>query len=151
MAFNNFPVSYQPIGYQPIAYPQYQQQQNNQQAVNNQATQQVQNGGFVRVQNEAEARNYLVAQGTSVTFRDESAPYIYTKTMGFSQLDRPTFDKYRLVKEDTEPQKEVLSVEADNTALDELKADIEDMRGEIEALKKKLAPKRKPKEEDEDE
>ena len=142
----------------PNYYPQYQAPQyqvqmptQGQPQMQAQAQNQMQTNGLISVHNEQEARNYPIAVGNSITFKDENAPYIYTKTMGFSQLDRPTFDKYRLVKEDTEPQKEVLSVEADNTALDELKADIEDMRGEIEALKKKLAPKRKPKEEDEDE
>lgn len=142
----------------PNYYPQYQAPQyqvqmptQGQPQMQAQAQNQMQTNGLISVHNEQEARNYPIAVGNSITFKDENAPYIYTKTMGFSQLDRPTFDKYRLVKEDTEPQKEVLSVEADNTALDELKADIEDMRGEIEALKKKLAPKKKPKEEDEDE
>ena len=142
----------------PNYYPQYQAPQyqvqmptQGQPQMQAQAQNQMQTNGLISVHNEQEARNYPIAVGNSITFKDENAPYIYTKTMGFSQLDRPKFDKYRLVKEDTEPQKEVLSVEADNTALDELKADIEDMRGEIEALKKKLAPKRKPKEEDEDE
>lgn len=141
----------------PNYYPQYQTQYQAQMPtqaqpqMQPQAQPQMQTNGLISVHNEQEARNYPIAVGNSITFKDENAPYIYTKTMGFSQLDRPTFDKYRLVKEDTEPQKEVLSVEADNTALDELKADIEDIRGEIEALKKKLAPKKKPKEEDEDE
>ena len=141
-------------------YPQMMPQMPTQ-AMQNQVTQmpqmqpqvqpQIQNNGLVSVHNEAEARNYPIAAGNSITFKDENAPYIYTKTMGFSQLDRPTFDKYRLVKEDAEPQKEVLDVSADNSALEELKAEIEDVRGEIEALKKKLVPKRKPKEDEDDE
>lgn len=64
---------------------------------------------FVSVRNEMEARNYPVAYGNSVTFKDENAPYVYSKTMGFSQLDKPIFEKYRLIKEDAsveEPQKE---------------------------------------------
>lgn len=63
-------------------------------------TQQVQNNVLVRVQNENEARMYPVAPGASVIFTDENAPYIYTKSVNMSQLDRPIFDKYRLVKED---------------------------------------------------
>lgn len=66
--------------------------------------QQTQASGFVSVRSEAEARNYPVAYGNSVTFKDENSPYIYTKTMGFSQLDRPIFDKYKLVKEETSEQ-----------------------------------------------
>lgn len=91
MAFNNgFPVNYGQY------YPQNYQPQ----------TQQIQNGGFVPVTSEEMARNYPVAQGTSVTFRNENAPYIYTKTMGFSQLDRPIFEKYKLVKEEVPETKE---------------------------------------------
>lgn len=62
---------------------------------------QIQNNGFVMVRSEAEARNFPVGFGNSVTFKDETAPYIYSKTMGFSQLDRPIFEKYKLVKEET--------------------------------------------------
>lgn len=65
---------------------------------------QVQNSGFVSVRNEQEARNYPVAPGNSVTFKDETAPYIYTKTMGFSQLDRPNFEKYKLLKEEVQEE-----------------------------------------------
>lgn len=60
----------------------------------------IQNGGFVSVTSEEEARRYPVAPGNSVTFKNENAPYVYTKTMGFSQLDRPLFEIYRLVKEE---------------------------------------------------
>lgn len=63
----------------------------------------VMQSGFVRVPNENEARMYPVAPGTSVTFIDENAPYCYTKTMDRSQLDRPKFEKYRLVKEEDVP------------------------------------------------
>lgn len=104
MAFNNFYSPYQ------NAYNPYQQYQPNfQQQMQNQSNyqqsqqpiqQQIQNGGFVSVHNENEARNYPIAPGNSVTFKDENAPYVYTKTQGFSQLDRPVFEKYRLVKEE---------------------------------------------------
>lgn len=80
-------------GYQPY-YQQtpYYQPQN-----------QTQNG-FVRVQNENEARMYPVAPGTSVIFIDENSPFCYTKSVDVSQLDRPKFSKYRLVKqEDNDP------------------------------------------------
>ena len=69
----------------------------------NQGQFQIQNGGLVSIPNEDEARKYPVAPGNSVTFKDENAPYVYTKTMGFSQLDRPLFEKFRLVKEDDTP------------------------------------------------
>lgn len=63
--------------------------------------QQIRSGGIVSVANEEVARNYPVAPGVTVTMRDESAPYLYEKTMGFSQLDQPIFRKARIVFEDT--------------------------------------------------
>lgn len=126
-----------PMGYQPMYYPQFQQQQYQQQPMsNNQNTQQVQNGGFVRVQNENEARNYLVAQGTSVTFRDESAPYIYTKTMGFSPLDPPIFEKYKLVKENSQDDEQTIE-KADfvhQSEFDKLKNEFEKVKKQIEKI-----------------
>lgn len=65
---------------------------------------QIRSGGIVSVQNETEARRYPVAPGYTVTMRDESAPYLYEKTMGFSQLDQPIFRKARIIFEDTAPQ-----------------------------------------------
>lgn len=96
MAYGNyFPMTYQPNyygnPYQP--QPQMMQQQRVQQPT-------IQQSGFVLVPSEQEARNYPVAPGNSVTFKDENAPYCYVKTMGFNQLDRPTFERYRLVKEE---------------------------------------------------
>lgn len=79
-------------------YGYYPQQ--NYMAQAQQQPQQIQNGGLISVRNEMEARNYPIAPGNSITFKDENSPYVYTKTMGFSQLDRPTFEKFRLVKED---------------------------------------------------
>lgn len=126
MAYNyNFPM-----------YNQYGQNMQQQQAPQ---MPQIQNGGFVTVRSEAEARNYPVGYGHSVTFRDETAPYIYSKTMGYSQLDVPVFEKYKLVKEETqEPKSEPKTSEANNSAIDELKAEIGQIWSEIEALKKEV-------------
>lgn len=55
---------------------------------------------ILRVQNEEQARQYPVAAGNSITFIDENRPYCYTKSMGFSQLEPPVFERYRLVKEE---------------------------------------------------
>ena len=109
---------------------QYQQMQNQ--------PQMVQSSGFIPVPNEAYARNYPVAPGNSVTFKDENAPYCYTKTMGFSQLEQPRFEKYRLVKEEPEKQ-------ADTTA--EVYAMIDELRGRIEKIEKATARKKKTEEE----
>ena len=82
------------------------------------------------------ARNYPVGPGNSITFKDETAPYVYTKTMGFSQLDRPIFEKYRLVKEESaEPLKNEPNEELAEYAL---KSDCRALREEIETLKRMI-------------
>lgn len=88
-------------GYNP--YQQALQQQYQQLAQNMQAPQ---SGGFIRVQNEEQAREWHVAPGGSITFIDENAPYCYTKSMGLSQFDSPVFKKFKLVEEAiSEPRK----------------------------------------------
>lgn len=135
--YPNYSSNYNPYSYQ---YPQY----NNIQIPTQQPQQmpQIQNGGLVSVHNEAEARNYPIAIGTSITFKDENAPYVYTKTMGFSQLESPRFDKYRLVKEDVseaqaQPDTAKMDLSPINSAIDALKGEIGDLWREIEGLKKK--------------
>lgn len=127
MAYNSFYQPYQPVNYgqqfqgynvPPINQQAFQQAQN---------AQQIQNSGFVSVPSETVARNYPVAPGNSVTFIDENAPYCYTKTMGFSQLDRPRFEKFRLVKEEDQP------IQAQTTE-DMPKIDYA-LKSELEALK----------------
>ena len=100
---------------------------------------QMQNGGFVSVRSEMEAWNYPVKYGASVNFKDETAPYIYVKTMGLSQFDTPVFEKYRLVKEDTTtPIKTPEISGTNNVAYEELRADIDALKAEIKALKEEL-------------
>lgn len=128
---------------QPYYYPQYPQQQNMQM--------QIQNSGFVSVRSEMEARNYPVAYGNSVTFKDENAPYVYTKTMGFSQLETPRFEKYKLVKE--EPQNDqncTLSNSVDDLHSYAEKSDLEAIWSEIEAIKKTLVKSKKGEEDERD-
>ena len=110
MAYNNYYgqslgysyAPYYPATYQPVMQPQVIQAPQTQapQTANPQPSGQIQNGGFITVHSESEARTYPVAPGTSVTFKHETAPYCYTKTMGFSQFEAPKFEKFRLVKED---------------------------------------------------
>lgn len=143
MPYNNFPMNYY---YQPQMQPQIPQQvpQQNQQQVQQPVQQiqpQVQQGGFVPVNSENDARMYPVAPGNSVTFIDENSPYCYVKTMGFSQLDRPKFEKYRLVKEEDIPP---VIEEAEKPeyitkdSLESLKTDFDSIRKEIEEIKEKI-------------
>ena len=94
-----------------------------------------------------EARGYPVAPGNSVTFKDETAPYVYVKTMGFSQLDTPRFERFRLVREDDAapdpaPQNAQpdLSAYATHADTDALKGDITALKADVAALKAKFSP-----------
>lgn len=120
----------------------YQQQQSYQMPIQQQQQiPQIQNGGFVSVRNEAEARSYPVAPGNSITFKDETSPYVYTKTMGFSQLDRPIFEKYKLVKEeDSEDTRAIITDEViDNAVQKKLEGQISQLWKEVNALKETTA------------
>ena len=162
MAYNNgFPMNYnyyqqpimpqmmQPVQQMPM--PQMQQQVQQAQPATQQINQQAQypmvQGGFVRVRNENEARMYPVQPGCSITFVDESIPYCYTKTVNMGQLDRPIFEKYRLVKEEDAPAPvEALNKPVEMPTIDSsvfatkdeiaaFRADIEAIRADIETFR----------------
>jgi len=107
---------------------------------------QIRSGGIVTVANEDEARRYPVAPGYTVTMRDETKPYLYEKTMGYSQLDQPIFRKARLVFEDDASQtqesaptqekpSEPTPVYAELAQLEELKASVSE---ELQNLRKMI-------------
>lgn len=115
MAYPNF--------YQPQPYYQPQPQQ----------LQQARTGDFIPVPNEDVARNYPVAPGNSVNFKNENAPYIYTKTMGFSQFDQPIFKRYKLIEE------EPTNLTTEQPKMDEgYKNTIEDLKSKIGALESEI-------------
>ena len=123
----------------------YQQQLQNMQQMNNsqqniQSSPQIQNGGFVMVKDINEAMNYPVAPGNSVTFKNENLPYIYTKTLGFSQLDNPIFEKFRLVKEVDEQIEAVVDTTENNVPFVEYvtKEEADSLRTEINVLKEEI-------------
>lgn len=111
-----------------------------------------QNTDFIPVPNETYARNYPVAPGHSVSFKDESIPFVYySKTMGSSQFDTPIFKRYRLVEETQMAQKQEETEAVDNSALEPINAKIEALEIEIEGIKKKLTTRRKKEVEDDTE
>lgn len=157
------PYSYFPATYAPFqqVYPQMQQpqqmlQQPVQQAIQQNQPQQIQNGGFISVRSRIEAQNYPIAPGNSVTFKDETAPYVYVKTMGFSSLDRPVFEAFRLVKEDAPLQVEEMgrgrASEENNIDLSiyVTKSEIEPILARIEALEQEKKKVNKKKEAESD-
>ena len=159
MAYNYYPNYYQPM--YPQIQPTYQQQPQMQapqtQPVQQPVQPQIQNGGFISVRSEQEARSYPIAPGNSVTFKDENMPYVYVKTMGFSQLDSPNFEKFRLVKEEEVQAQQPTSGENRQTNNIDyaLKTDVVALQTafatEIETLKKRIAELTKKKEVESDE
>ena len=134
MAYNPY-LNYNPLynGYTNPVMPQ-----NNPNVMNNNqpVQQQVQNGGVVIVQNAKEAQDYLVANGTSVTFIDMNARKVYVKTKGFSTFDVPVFESYSLVKDaDNEAQEAPAAQYASKEDIEHLKNDIEQLRANIVTLK----------------
>lgn len=136
-----------------MPYPYYQyptynqmlyQQMQNSQPQNMQQNPQIQNGGFIMVKSINEAMNYPVAPGNSVTFKNESQPYIYTKTLGFSQLDQPIFEVFKLVKEENEIKDEHVAEEIPVVEYlpledaDEIRNDISQMKAEIDFLRETI-------------
>lgn len=144
MAFNNPYPQFYPQFYQ--QYPQQQTQQPIQQPQQpiappiQQPNPQPISSGLVSIPSEADARNYPVGYGQSVSFRDENAPYLYTKTMGFSQLEPPKFEKYKLIKESADsPDKPLENNQTEKLPSYAEKSDIEDVRAEIRGLKDEIA------------
>lgn len=145
MAYNNYypmwsPQWYGQQFYQPVQQPM--QMSPTQMSGTNQPMQTasqpnlptLQQGVFVRVPSEQEARNYPVSPGNSVTFIDENAPFCYVKAVDASALDRPRFERYRLVKED-EPKPEEKKAEAPQFAL---AADVDVLAKRICAIEAKM-------------
>ena len=123
--------------YQPQPQPQMQMQAPQQQATMPQA--QMQNGGFMLIPSIQDARNYPVAPGNVMTFKVENEPVVCEKAQGFSQLEGPVFTKYRLVKEEVKsPETAVSDNQTVKVSYDELKAEIEDIKGQIRALKEQM-------------
>lgn len=120
--------------YYPYAF-QNPYQQNFQQGF--QQTNQIQSGGLVSVRSVEEAYNYPVAPGNSITFKDETQPYVYTKTKGFSPLEQPVFEKYRLVKVDETNNMAQNTPKSPETAPDYEKQ-IKLLWDEVNALKTKI-------------
>lgn len=123
--------------------PQYVPPQQSQAQVQNNVQQQTtQYSSIVFVHSEEEARNYPVGLGMSVPFKNESQPYMYTKTMGFNQLEQPVFKKYKLIEEsDPEP------VKSTDPEVLELRKQIDELRDMIKTSINKSSGNKRQKEE----
>lgn len=128
-------------------YMQQTQQQffPQQQMMPQQNNMQMQNNGFVSVRTEGEAFNYPVAPGNCVTFKVEGQPIVLEKSMGFSQLEAPKIERYRLVKEDMPvasriDQNEPESNNVIENTVNDLKDEIARIRDDVDDLKNKIKP-----------
>lgn len=133
MAYSGYFPQYQSQPMYPVPQ-QMNQPQIQQQIPVQQVPQQMQNGGFMSVRTEQEARNYPVAPGSVMTFKIENQPIVCEKAQGFSQLEGPVFNKYRLVKENEKQE----AVSEPVTTTDDLRNDVEHLKEEIRALKERL-------------
>lgn len=100
---------------------------------------------LIPIHSEQEVFNRPVAPGNSVNFKHETEPYIYVKTMGFSQFDRPVIVKYRLVKEEigdaTNEPKDSTENDVKVLNMDDLKPvmdDIKVVKEELNTIKKRI-------------
>lgn len=93
-------------------------------------------GFFVPVANENVARNYPVGYGNTVVFKDENSPRMYVKAMGYSQLESPIFEKY--VREEDKPISDDVNEKSNNSSYDDLKAEIDGVKGDIKWLKDRI-------------
>lgn len=134
--------------YYPQTYPQMMSQfyQNQIQQMQSQLPQQqtpqqqtIQDGGLVEVADETAAFNYPTAPGVTVTMVDKLREHLFTKTMGFNQLEKPIFKRYRIIEENEQNGAQSESkTEGSNNTLNELKVHIERIDCEYERIKEDL-------------
>lgn len=128
-------MNFFPTGFNPY-YQQLQQQQQ-------------QPSGFIHVQTEAQAREWSVAPGNSMTFIDDNAPFVYTKSQGMSQFDAPVFRRFRLVDETNaqsaqKPQEQPSPADKDKLPEYITKAEFEPYKAIIERIEKELTGNEQP-------
>lgn len=127
--------------------PYYPQSPLNNQAYRPQPIQQsnrIQSDGFILVPNEEVINSYPVGPGTCVTFKIEGKPMVVEKSMGFSQLEAPKIEYYRLVKEEpnlaVEELKESKPIDTSDfvkkSEFESIKSLIDDINKEIEEIRK---------------
>ena len=141
---------YNPNGFQnyqqSVQQPIQQPIQQNYPTQMNVAQPQIQNGGFVIVQDESEIARYPVAHGNIVTFRIENQPVVIEKSLGYSQFDTPHYERYRLIKEDMPiPEAKEYILKSDyETAQKSILDSQNTIFSQIEDLKRQISEFKKP-------
>ena len=109
---------------------------------NYQFFQQPQQASFIRVQSEAQAREWPIAPGNSMTFIDDNSPYCYTKSMGMSQFDIPVFKRFKLIEEPIENNQKKQEEPSDSPQVNlseyMTKAEFEPFKVLLERIEKEL-------------
>lgn len=115
----------------PQNYPQFVPNMANQNFVNA-------NNNFIIAKSEQEVLNYPVGCGNSINFKIENAPYLYTKTMGFSQFDRPVIEKYRLLKEELGGTVEEAKQNPFEDKLNSMQSTIDSLESKLSSMQKDI-------------
>lgn len=107
--------------------------------------------GFMSVRGKDIAVNYPIAPGNTIFFKDEIAPFIYVKTMGYSPLDKPILDVYKREDYTSAPAQEAASNAKNDPVIEKMQDDINSILDDIDGIKKRLynRPKRKETADDE--
>lgn len=100
---------------------------------------QVQDNVIIPVQNEQEARNYLVAPGHSVNFKDENKPMVFYAKTVISQFEPPIFKIFDMVERTPEsPVNAPQHTQTMDLSIYATKDEIQAVQKELQALKKAL-------------
>lgn len=107
------------------------------------------NGGLIWVDNEEQAKNYLVAPNNVIPMFDKSSSAMYIKSADGAGM--PTFKKYKLIDIDEETPKNALKTHectcgdkfATKEQINDLKAKLDDLTAKYEELAHPIVEKSK--------
>ena len=120
-----------PQQFQPMYYP-------NQQVLQQPQPQQTQtikmSSDVVVVKSEQNVVDFPVAPGTSTIFKIENQPLLFIKTMGISQFDSPTIEKW--IKDEKDAKEEIPVTNSQE--ISELRSDIDIIKEELSDLRDKV-------------
>ncbi len=124
----------------PYLQPQYfgQPNPNSMTVDNNVQHKPITYGGVVPVSSIEEVLKYPVQPGIRMLFEDEMAGYIYAKTQGFSQMEKPIYEAYPRQKVDFEsllPENKKLAKYVTVEQMSELTGVLSQLTQEVMALK----------------
>ena len=93
------------------------------------------------VKTEQEVIDCPIGPGNSVIFKIDGKPELYIKTMGISQFDSPTIEKW--VKDEKDTKKDISEIKNDEIA--ELRSYVDALKEEVADLRDKVLFNKTPK------